>query len=101
MNYSTAAGAYQFLYKTWVLLAKSENLPDFSPDSQDKAAVALIRNAGALDDVEAGDLQPAVDKCSHIWASLPSSKYPQPKRSFEFFKGWYEQSGGQLKEIKL
>ena len=39
---STAAGAYQFLATTWDECKAALDLPDFSPESQDKAAVFLI-----------------------------------------------------------
>ena len=39
---STAAGAYQFLARTWDECAKALGLPDFSPASQDAAATFLI-----------------------------------------------------------
>jgi len=40
---STAAGAYQILFKTWTEIQQKLKLPDFSPQSQDKAAVELIK----------------------------------------------------------
>ena len=43
---SSAAGAYQFLSRTWDECAKALALPDFSPASQDLAAVFLIRMVG-------------------------------------------------------
>ncbi|RYZ27442.1 MAG: hypothetical protein EOO10_12685, partial [Chitinophagaceae bacterium] len=50
---STAAGAYQILNKTWNELQVKLKLPDFSPVSQDKAAIELIKRRKALDDVYA------------------------------------------------
>ena len=78
---STAAGAYQFLKGTWSRLAQKHSLPDFGEDSQDRAAIELIREAGALDDVVAGNFSIAVNKVRKIWASLPGAGYGQGERS--------------------
>jgi lysozyme len=75
---STAAGAYQILYRTWVPTAAAYGLTDFSPASQDVAAVALIKGRGALADVIAGRFDTAIAKCNKEWASLPGSPYGQP-----------------------
>ena len=75
---STAAGAYQFLITTWDEMAGKYALPDFSPASQDIAAVGLIKRRGALADVIAGNFTTAIAKCSKEWASLPGSPYGQP-----------------------
>lgn len=96
VNYTTAAGAYQFIVRTWDRLKAKLDLEDFSADSQDEAAIELIREAGALADVKAGNLHAAIEKCSPIWASLPASKYLQPKRSFEFARDAYLRAGGAL-----
>lgn len=80
---STAAGAYQFLARTWDECAKALELPDFSLHSQDLAAVYLIRRRGALDDVRAGRLEEAISKCKMEWASLPGDAYGQGSISMQ------------------
>ncbi|MDR5739491.1 glycoside hydrolase family 104 protein [Caballeronia sp. LZ016] len=80
---STAAGAYQILYRTWIEVAASYGLTDFSPASQDVAAVALIKRRGALADVLAGRWTAAIGKCAKEWASLPGSPYGQPTISMD------------------
>lgn len=75
---STAAGAYQFLSRTWDEMRAKYDLPDFGPSSQDIAAVGLIKRRGALADVLAGRFNTAIDKCNKEWASLPGSPYGQP-----------------------
>ena len=75
---SSAAGAYQFLTRTWDGLVKQYGFKDFSPESQDLGAVALIKGRKALDDVIAGRFDVAVMKCNKEWASLPGSPYGQP-----------------------
>lgn len=42
-KYSTAAGAPQYLEGTWDEVKREANLPDFSPDSQDKGAWYLAQ----------------------------------------------------------
>ena len=91
---STAAGAYQFLSKTWTSIAFQCGLKDFSPGNQDIAAVALIRGRGALDDVIAGRFNQAVGKCAKEWASLPGSPYGQPTTTMEKARSLYAAAGG-------
>lgn len=83
-NSTTAAGAYQFLGKTWGGLKSKLGLTDFSPASQDAAAVELLRQRGALEAVKSGDWSTALAKTGAEWASLPTSPYKQAKRSMEF-----------------
>ena len=73
-NWSTAAGRFQILNKT----AKSLKMPDFTPESQDRAAIELIRRRKALEDVTEGRFEDAINKCNKEWASLPNSPYGQP-----------------------
>ncbi|QNX13390.1 hypothetical protein IC794_06675 [Acinetobacter seifertii] len=79
---TTAAGRYQFLSDTWNGVAKQLGLKDFSPKNQDIAAVALLAQNGALPSVLKGDFKTAVQKSGTTWASLPSSPYAQPKKSW-------------------
>lgn len=80
---SSAAGAYQILAGTWREMQALYGLPDFSPASQDVAAVGLIKRRGALGDVLAGRFDSAIAKCAREWASLPGSPYGQPVLSLQ------------------
>lgn len=95
---STAAGAYQFLTKTWDMLVGSYGFADFSPPNQDRGAIALIAGRGALGDVIAGNFQEAVRKCAREWASLPGSPYGQPVRTLASALETYATYGGQISE---
>jgi muramidase (phage lysozyme) len=83
---STAAGKYQITKTTYDEVAKKLGITDFSPESQDKIALELIRRNGALPDIEAGDYNTATKKLGKTWSSLPSSPYSQPKRSEEWLQ---------------
>ncbi|CAK7025929.1 glycoside hydrolase family 24 protein [Saezia sanguinis] len=93
---SGAAGRYQFLNSTWGDLSKQLGLTDFGKESQDKAAIELIRRAGALEDVKAGNWMGAVGKLGNIWASFPSSPYPQGSHSY----GQMGQFWGQINQSR-
>ena len=91
---SSAAGAYQIIKPTWVNVAGALRLPDFSPASQDEACVELIRRRGALQDVQAGRVASAINKCRNEWASLPGNFAKQGQRSQGDLIAWYMQNGG-------
>ena len=93
---STAAGAYQILYGTWSAIQQSLGLVDFSPASQDRAAIELIRRRGALEDVLAGRLNIALDKCRKEWASLPGAGYGQRERNLTDLTQVYLRAGGRM-----
>lgn len=86
---SSASGRYQFLNTTWAELKAKLNLPDFSPISQDKGAVELIRQKGALDDVNQGNFESSITKVNTVWASLPGSPYGQPTKAMSVLKTYY------------
>ena len=84
---SAAAGAYQFMPGTYNRVAKTLNLTDFSPESQDQAALELIRQRGVDPDRDPITRE-NVSKLAPEWAALPTlsgkSYYNQPVKSFEF-----------------
>ena len=90
---STAAGRYQFLSDTWDALAGDLGLRDFSPPNQDKAVMELIRRDGAYNAVAGSashkNFKRAVHKLNNIWASLPGSRYGQPKQSMAALWKYY------------
>lgn len=95
--YSSAAGAYQFLTRTWDSLVKEYGFEDFSPSNQDEAAVALIVGRGVLDELITGDLDAVLEKCSYEWASLPPGRYGQPTINEEKALTVYLKWGGHAK----
>lgn len=97
---STAAGAYQILYKTWrTVIQPKAALPDFGPESQDKAAKVLIKNRDAMIDVEVGKIESATRKCSWEWASMPPGRYgDQPTKPMDKVRQYFVDEGGTLFE---
>jgi len=92
---STAAGAYQLIKGTWARLKAKLNLPDFSPLSQDQAAVALLDESGALDLIYAGDIEGAIKKASRIWASLPGSTAQQNPKALAYAMNRFDEGMAQ------
>ncbi len=104
--WTSAAGRYQFMavsplpsggstkVNTWDVLKAELNLPDFGPASQDAAAVELIRQRGALNDVYAGRFAEAVRKVAPVWASLPGAGYAQSERELASLVSAYRGAGG-------
>jgi muramidase (phage lysozyme) len=84
-GWSDAAGAYQIMAAmpgrihtdTWDWAHRAAGVDDFSPVSQDKTCIVLIKNRGALADVIAGNIAAAFAKCAPEWASLPGANYGQ------------------------
>jgi len=70
---STAAGMYQLLGKTWDEQKKKLGLDDFSPQNQQRAAIGVLKQTGALEHVVKGDFEAAKEKAKKAWASLPGS----------------------------
>ncbi len=99
---STAAGAYQFLASSWDETKVIMGLRDFSPASQDLAAVGRLAARGALADVMAGRFTTAIRKINKEWASLPGSPYGQRTLKFDAALAVYRGSGGlQIEQTAL
>jgi muramidase (phage lysozyme) len=91
---STAAGKYQINRPTWLNCKVALNLRDFTGPSQDDAALFLIKQKGALDLVNGGQVAAAITLCHGIWASLPGGTSGQPERSFADLIHAYGDAGG-------
>jgi muramidase (phage lysozyme) len=93
---SNASGRYQFMLRDWHHYRDSLNLPDFGPDSQDKWALQLIRERGALPLIDIGNFALAVQRCSNLWASLPGAGYNQHENDLAALETVYRDAGGTL-----
>jgi muramidase (phage lysozyme) len=93
---SAAAGAYQFMPETWARAQKALGLKDFGPQSQDLAALQLLRWRG-IDPDRDPLTRENIAKVANEWASLPTmegrSAYGQPVKSFDTLKKFAESQG--------
>jgi muramidase (phage lysozyme) len=74
---SDAAGKYQIMGFNWGPYSKKLGLKDFSPESQDKIAIQMLADRGALNAVLKGDFTGAVKKSGSQWTSLPATEIIQ------------------------
>lgn len=93
---STAAGRYQILAKNYDYYKRELGLSNFSPRSQDLIAIQLIRECKALNDIEAGRITLALDKCKSRWASLPGAGYGQHEQTLQKLLASYQMVGGKF-----
>lgn len=80
---TSAAGRYQFERGTWDGAQRALGLPDFSPHSQDLAALYLIDERGQLDKLLSGDVAGVLHGLGCLWAALPYSGCGQGQRSYD------------------
>lgn len=85
---STAAGGYQITKPTWKDFrgtpGNADYLPDFTPESQDAAALRIMAKIGALPLIDAGNITAAIPVLGKRWASLPGAVGKQGQRSLAF-----------------
>lgn len=74
---STAAGRYQIMAANWIPYKTRLGLKDFSPDSQDKIAIQMLADRGALPYILDGKFKTAIKKTGNQWTSLPASDISQ------------------------
>ena len=93
---SDAAGRYQLMGRYYEPYRQSLNLKDVSPASQDAIALQQIKECRALDDIEAGRIIRAIQRCAHIWASFPGAGYGQHEQQIGKLLDAYTAAGGSL-----
>ena len=93
---STAAGRYQILNRFWVAYRDQLHLPDFSPESQDRIAIQLLRETGAYRMLLEGRLASALRLARSRWASLPGAGYGQHENSIASLVAAYKAAGGTV-----
>jgi len=93
---STAAGRYQILKRIYDFYRQQLKLKDFSPASQDAIAMQLIRECGAVKDINAGRIRAAIDKVRSRWASMPGAGYGQHEQRIDDLLREYVRNGGTL-----
>ncbi len=59
-----------------------KKIDDFSPESQDRIAVAKMKYRGVTEALESGDIRGAITKGGKEWASLPGSPYGQVQSGY-------------------
>lgn len=93
---SNASGGYQFMLKDYAHYRDLLKLPDFGPFSQDRWAIQLIRERGALLDIQAGRIAAAISKCRNLWASLPGAGYGQRENKLDLLLSAYRRADGVI-----
>lgn len=106
---SDAAGRYQIMAAipgrivtdTWDWASRACGVRDFSPESQDRVAVYLIKRRAALGDIIEGRFRDALTKCRAEWASLPGAGYGQFEHSYETLRVQFLLYGGTETRVPL
>ena len=93
---SDAAGRYQFMGRYWLPYKKQLALLDFGPISQDRWAIQLMRETGALGLIKAGDVRGAVHAARSRWASFPGAGYGQHEVKLDALVEAYRAAGGAV-----
>lgn len=86
---STASGRYQIILPTRKNIAAARGLGTFSPQNQDLAALEIIRQASALNLVEAKQIPEAIEALCEQWASFPGNDDGQGGRTLNWLMQQY------------
>lgn len=90
-EFSSAAGKYQIMARFFDSYKHSLNLKDFSPDSQDKIALQMIKECHATQPIIDGNIELAIKACKSRWASLPGAGYNQHENKMQDLLNFYNQ----------
>lgn len=80
---SSASGRYQIMDFNYRSLTKNGIIRDFTPASQDKAAIYYLQQKGVLEDIAFGNFEKAACKVGGHWASFPCNNYRQPQKKVQ------------------
>jgi muramidase (phage lysozyme) len=94
--HSTASGRYQITLPTWHEISAAMHLGTFSPQNQDAAALKILEECHAIEDILALDIPTAIDKACDVWASFPGNLYNQGARQVSWMLAqWQTLLGAQ------
>lgn len=82
---SSAAGAYQILYNSWLEAKAKGIVRDFSKPSQDAFAIWKLRTRHALPYVQLGNIEKAIPLLRQEWTSMPGASNMTMKEARELF----------------
>ena len=94
--HSTASGRYQIILPTWHEISAAMHLGTFSPQNQDAAALKILEECHAIEDILALDIPTAINKACDVWASFPGNLYNQGSRQVSWMLAqWQTLLGAQ------
>jgi muramidase (phage lysozyme) len=74
-GYTTAAGRYLITLDTWAGLAEMHHFGRFTPEGQDRAALALLAECGAYVFIMNDRIPEAIERASLVWSSFPGDMF--------------------------
>jgi muramidase (phage lysozyme) len=95
---TTASGGYQMVKGTWIMARDALGLTDFSPASQDAAAIWIlqVKRPGAYDAVAKGDFSIAVSLLQNEWESFAKMMQGTYPITYNDAQDFYTSNGGTL-----
>jgi muramidase (phage lysozyme) len=93
---STAAGGYQMIFPTWSRIKTKIKAQDMTPPWQDRGAIELLSERGALEALADGDFTSALTRAAAEWASLPASTAGQHTQNIDLLTNYFKSVGGDI-----